>query len=220
MNKLRPFSEEISTGGGVVNFIEYPKLLTASLMHKYPPEVSKQLQILKILKQAELRSIESGKKLKDIVSEKGELLVKANKPREAIEKAERIIKSYRRGLVVTQTGGMSSSIRRELKYILNLDFKSIDAVARITSKIPEKEVLEIAKSVAREAAKKSGTSISTTMLVKWTKKIVPWVAGGFLFADLVSRATKAMEKNEKSTTKFESNIIPYGENYHPDVGWY
>ena len=218
---FKSFSETINIDiNNCVNtqnsFVEYPTLLTASLMHKYPPEVGKQLQVLKFLKKAELRCLESGEKLKDIVSNTGELLVRANNPNKAIDKARQVIKSYQRGLVLERTGGMASSIRRELKRILDLDFNNIEAVGKnIITKIPEGEAAKIAESVARQAIKKTGVRMSAKLLAKYTAEFIPWVVSGIIIKELIDRAVDFIKENT-----LESNTIPHGDFYHKDVGWY
>ena len=74
----------------------------------------------------------------------------------------------------------------------------------------------LSKNIAEQIAKKKGIRLTAKLLTKWTGKILPWIGWGVVVADLIRRGMKELDKEEKS----ESNIVPFGEYYHRDVGWY
>jgi len=94
--------------------------------------------------------------------------------------------------------------------------KKLQKIEYPVGKISSSAAKPIAETVAKEVAKKKGIVLSGKLLAKWTGKILPWVGWGIVATDLIRRGMKELESDNKS----ESNIIPHGEFYHKDKGWY
>jgi len=80
----------------------------------------------------------------------------------------------------------------------------------------------LAEKATKEAAQKIGIVASGKTLAKFVLKATPWIVGGMVIADVINRISKLMknESVEKVDQKSESNVIPLGNFYHKDVGWY
>jgi hypothetical protein len=88
----------------------------------------------------------------------------------------------------------------------------------------------ISQAIARWFAKEEGMGLSSTLERKLTNKIldpITWHMWGVPVKylrewDAIQDIWQGFKKDEdlKVAEKAEKNIIPLGENYHRDVGWY
>ena len=79
----------------------------------------------------------------------------------------------------------------------------------------QKVAARIIDQAAKTAAKQAGFKAISKTILKKAAKFIPAVLAGMVLNDVV-RKISALIKDNKS----ESNVIPYGEFYHKDTGWY
>jgi len=194
MDEIRPFSEGISAGDNQQD-LGYKDIFATSFMN-----FNKQLNLSQA--QRVLNAVREGKfKVGWKVGE--EYFIDKG----LFRKAQRVITEHNIELLKSLLPSDRFEVQR-IKRLLSVKFPE--------GKMSASSAKSIAKLTAKEIAKKKGITLSPKLLGKWLVKILPWVGWGIVIGDLVARGMKELGTDDKS----ESNAIPYGENYHRDVGWY
>ena len=194
MDEIRPFSEGISAGDNQQD-LGYKDIFATSFMN-----FNKQLNLSQA--QRVLNAVREGKfKVGWKVGE--EYFIDKG----LFRKAQRVITEHNIELLKSLLPSDRFEVQR-IKRLLSVKFPE--------GKMSASSAKSIAKLTAKEIAKKKGITLSPKLLGKWLVKILPWVGWGIVIGDLVARGMKELGTDNKS----ESNAIPYGENYHRDVGWY
>jgi len=80
--------------------------------------------------------------------------------------------------------------------------------------------IEKAKMIVRTVTRDTGVKASEKLISKLAAKVIPLLSLG-LTVGLIANQVKDLLKSENvQDQQSESNVIPHGNFYHKDVGWY
>ena len=204
MDKIRPFSEGISTGSEKISFsLNNPESLFSDFRIKTPEEA------LNLMKKA-LQEPQQADLLR------GTYRIPAQVE---IDQARKILSKHLKELQTKPTEyWMKTKKWGPLRVALQK--RTVANALQFTgySKAMKEGIAKvIINRAAKTATNQAGFKTISKTILKKAARWIPGVIAGMTLGEVIRKISAIIKESDN---KSESNAIPYGENYHRDVGWY
>jgi hypothetical protein len=136
-----------------------------------------------------------------------------------VQRARKIVDKWRNALIKEgkwrENPKMRLRVNEALKVKHPLEIVSVKHASRVkTAK---------AKAIVEILAKEWSVKTTPKLITKMIPKVIPILGTALILHSLYDNVQRLMgsEKiKEEMTKEYSENIIPFGEYYHRDVGWY